>query len=202
MVESLVLVVHNGQKLVQCKDVCRAQLHLCALYAQHAYGSCEAVWRTAAGDWQWGHFHGYSFTYCVFISSGQASMKHPLWIKLLLWSLWPCRQLSAARLAFSCLSKGTLKAEQKMRAGFFRVWAVGGIALRLCCSKLQNAAQVKQDTPEHCTYLTCVHNAFHNEIWLSCTSNHFTIPGSNMSHWYTEDGPKKKKMPDCCHTKL
>lgn len=42
--------------------------------------------QTAADNWQWRHFHGYSFTYCVFISSGQASMKGPLWIKLLLWS--------------------------------------------------------------------------------------------------------------------
>lgn len=91
-----------------------------------------------------------------------------------------------------------------MRNGIFRVWAALGYCLEnVQLPKLQNATKVKQDTPEHCTYLTCVHNAFHIEFWLGCTSNHFTIPGSNMTHWYFGDGPKKKKKkPDCCHTKL
>lgn len=151
--------------------------------------------QTTADNWQWRHFHGYSFTYCVFISSGQASMKRPLWIKLLLWSQWPCRQLSAARLAFSCLSKCALEAEQKKTENWnFQSLGSSGYCLKnVLLSKPQNASQVKQDTPEHCTYLTCVHNAFHLEIWLGCTSNHFTIPGSHMTHRFFGDGPKKKK---------
>lgn len=154
--------------------------------------------QTAADNWQWRHFHGYSFTYCVFISSGQASMKRPLWIKLLLWSRWPCRQLSAAPPCFLLpqqvhIKSRTKKKKKSEKWNFQSVGSLGYCFENVLLLKLQNATQVKQDTPEHCTYLTCVHNAFLVEIWLGCTSNHFTIPGSNMTHWYSGDGPKKKK---------
>lgn len=42
--------------------------------------------------------------------------------------------------------------------------------------------ELEQDTPVYCAYLMCVHNAFLIEIWLGYTSNHFTIPGSYMTH--------------------
>lgn len=60
-------------------------------------------------------------------------------------------------------------------------------------------SELEQDTPVYCACLMCVHNAFLIEIWLGYTSNHFTIPGSYMTHGCS-GGCSQKSV--CSHTKL
>lgn len=160
--------------------------------------------QTAADNWQWRHFHGYSFTCCVFISSGQASMERPLWIKLLLWSLWPCRQLSAAPPCFLPPQQVHIKGRttKKWEMEFSESGQLWGIALKTC-SSWSFRIQLKLSRTHLSTVRTWLVYIMHSTLNSGWGAPQ-TISQFLAVTWLTGTlgmDPRKKK-PDCCHTKL
>lgn len=126
-------------------------------------------------NWLWRHFLGYSLTYCVFISSGQAAVLNPHAVPTMdkccfvksFSPLSSCPQplrLSSARqpkqVHVGC--QDSQKWTFNLKDSFhYRTQATLDVMLKkYVCN------QLKLDTPVYCTYLMCVHNAYLIEIWL------------------------------------
>lgn len=131
-------------------------------------------------NWLWRHFLGYSLTYCVFISSGQAPMQRPPWINAAFVKCFhSSEQLSTAPQALFCPGKcmSAVRAARNEHSGWETVFHYRGTAnFRYHVEKKKNVSEeapvrdkLKQDTPVNCAYLMCVHNAYLAEIWLGYT---------------------------------
>lgn len=114
----------------------------------------------------------------------------------------PREQLSTAPPALLCPSKcmSAVRAGEKwtlrLRDSFhYRAQTTSDITLeKYVAPEAPVCHELEKDTPVYCAYLMCVHNAFLIEIWLGYTSNHFTIPGSYMTHWCCVDVPKSRSV--------
>lgn len=131
-------------------------------------------------NWLWRHFLGYSLTYCVFISSGQAPMQRPPWINAAFVKSFtplsscpqPLRHSSAQQpkqVHVGC--QGSEKWAFRLRDSFhYRAQPTLDTMLKKYYSqKAPVCNKLKQDTPVYCAYLMCVHNAYLVAIWLGYT---------------------------------